>query len=248
MQITLTCLNVKTGGMTAFETRKHGQSLTEWPGSQCPANTVADGVFGMINSARIIQFGFSCAMTKPAFLLSKIVIPRSKLDKGKLVAKGPDLVQQAPSGKLSKLITKTETDTGLVQKLPSDVVTAPKTEQYDTTAGAAVLRPDSKVRLGDMIDTGAAAPDPPPPAPQPQPASQQYAPPMSKNGLRLYACQSLDGKVCEQPVADMFCQQQEFVRADAFKTGKTKDPTETIAGEACTKKTCRVFNTIVCVR
>jgi hypothetical protein len=80
------------------------------------------------------------------------------------------------------------------------------------------------------------------------PGSQEYKPPLAKSGLRLYACQTVGGGVCKQPVADMFCQQQGFARADRFDTGKADGPAETIGGQQCTKKKCNVFDQIVCVR
>jgi hypothetical protein len=77
---------------------------------------------------------------------------------------------------------------------------------------------------------------------------QTFAPPLAKSGLRLYACQSLDSDVCGRPVADTFCQQQGFARTESYGTDRTKGPVETIAGETCTKKKCKVFEEIVCVR
>lgn len=86
------------------------------------------------------------------------------------------------------------------------------------------------------------------PAPSDRPTSQTYKPPRLASGLRLYACQTLDSDVCKRPVADMFCQQQGFARADRYDTGKAKGPAETLGGETCTDKKCKVFDKIVCVR
>lgn len=67
MQLIVNCKNVKTGGLTAIATRNpDGVSVTEWRGAHCVADSVADGVFGLIRDSRIIQFGLSCAQTVPA--------------------------------------------------------------------------------------------------------------------------------------------------------------------------------------
>jgi hypothetical protein len=66
VQLTLTCKNPKTGAMTAFGTRDTGVSATEWPGAQCADNSVAEGVVGRVRDDQIIQFGFTCAPTRPA--------------------------------------------------------------------------------------------------------------------------------------------------------------------------------------
>ena len=88
MQLDVICKNVKSGTLTAFGTTlPTGTSVTQWPGAQCPADSVADGVFGMINSGRIIQFGLSCAQTRPAILLSAKVTAGSR-------ANTPTYVQQ----------------------------------------------------------------------------------------------------------------------------------------------------------
>src|SRR6185312_10045401 len=97
-------------------------------------------------------------------------------------------------------------------------------------------------------DTQAATVTEAPPAGGGQAASQDYKPPLARSGLRLYACQTVGGGVCKQPVADLFCRQQGFGRADRFDTGKADGPAETIGGQQCTKKKCNVFDQIVCVR
>ena len=68
-QLTVTCKNVKAGAVTTFSTPyPSGVSVTEWRGAQCTDDSVADGVFGYVHDARIIQFGLSCAQTQPAIL------------------------------------------------------------------------------------------------------------------------------------------------------------------------------------
>jgi hypothetical protein len=92
----------------------------------------------------------------------------------------------------------------------------------------------------------AAAPDTPAVAPA-LPASRTYAPPLLKNGLHLYACETTADIVCKGPVADKFCKQQGYARAEHFDTGKEKGPAQTLGGQYCNSSRCRVFEEIVCV-
>jgi hypothetical protein len=66
MQVTLTCRNPQTGTLWEIATEKGKQSLTEWRGSQCADNSVANGAFGRVNAGKVIQFGLACALTQPA--------------------------------------------------------------------------------------------------------------------------------------------------------------------------------------
>jgi hypothetical protein len=94
-QLDVICKNVKSGTLSAFGTTfPTGTSVTQWPGAQCPADFVADGVFGTINAARIIQFGLSCTQTRPAVLLSAKVTAASR-------ANTPTYVQQLAPAILS---------------------------------------------------------------------------------------------------------------------------------------------------
>lgn len=92
MQLTVICKNVKTGTLAAIATTHPGASVTEWPGAQCPVDSVAEGVFGYINAGRIIQFGLSCERTRPATLLE-----------AKLKGSAPPLAQLLPASILSPI-------------------------------------------------------------------------------------------------------------------------------------------------
>jgi hypothetical protein len=75
-QLTLICKNVKSGALTGIQkTYPKGLSVTEWPGAQCSNDSVADGVFGYIHDTQIIQFGLSCAQTRPAILFAARLTP-----------------------------------------------------------------------------------------------------------------------------------------------------------------------------
>jgi hypothetical protein len=72
VQLTLNCKNLKTGAQIGIATSNpDGVSVTEWPVAQCPDIAVADGVFGFIHDAEIIQFGLSCHSWKPAVALGR---------------------------------------------------------------------------------------------------------------------------------------------------------------------------------
>jgi hypothetical protein len=116
----------------------------------------------------------------------------------------------------------------------------------DTLATGAFAKSSTAALLAE-----AAAAKPPVPEAPPVvvlPPSQKYQPPLAKSGLRLYACASLDNKVCERPVSDIFCKQQGFVQTGTYDTGKANGPVDVINGQKCIQKTCRVFDEIVCVR
>jgi hypothetical protein len=100
--------------------------------------------------------------------------------------------------------------------------------------------------FGAPQDDAAAPPAPPQPAPAPLPASQEFAPPLAKSGLPLYACQTVGGESCGGPVADAFCRKLGFAGAAGFDTDTKKVQAETLTGEKCTKKKCKVFERIVC--
>jgi hypothetical protein len=72
MQFTLTCKNIISGALWEHTLSPAGNpALTDWSGARCADDAVADGVFGLVNVGRIIQFGFSCAQTQPAAALAR---------------------------------------------------------------------------------------------------------------------------------------------------------------------------------
>jgi hypothetical protein len=70
LQLRLSCRNPKTGELRPNSVGTPSQSVSsvmEWPWEQCGAEAVANGVVGKIDAAEnIIQFGLSCAATRPA--------------------------------------------------------------------------------------------------------------------------------------------------------------------------------------
>lgn len=83
-----------------------------------------------------------------------------------------------------------------------------------------------------------------------QSARQAYKPPLTANGNRLFACQSVDGDNCgkgdAKNIAQAFCQKQGFSAVDDIDTDNKKVKAETLDGQYCTKKRCKVFDKIVC--
>ncbi len=80
--------------------------------------------------------------------------------------------------------------------------------------------------------------------------SQQYKPPMTANGNRLFACEELDGDDCgkgdHRAISLAFCQKQGFAKADDFDVDSRKVKAETLDGRFCSKNKCKVFDEIVC--
>jgi outer membrane protein assembly factor BamB len=87
--------------------------------------------------------------------------------------------------------------------------------------------------------------------PTPQTAqSQTYKPPLTANNNRLFACEKLDGDDCGKgdyrSIAKAFCSKQGFAEAADIKVDSEKVKAETLDGQFCSKKKCKVFEQIVC--
>ncbi len=93
------------------------------------------------------------------------------------------------------------------------------------------------------------------PAPAPQPAStlpptQRYAPPLTANGNRLFACEKLDGDDCGKgdyrAISLAWCQAQGYAKVSGFDVDSRKVRAETLSGQFCSKNKCKVFDSIAC--
>ena len=87
--------------------------------------------------------------------------------------------------------------------------------------------------------------------PTPQTAqSQTYKPPLTANSNRLFACEKLDGDDCGKgdyrSIAKAFCSKQGFAEADDIKVDSEKVKAETLDGQFCSKRKCKVFEQITC--
>ncbi len=79
-RLTLTCRNLKTAALTLLTTGSGVNAVsTEWPGSQCPENEVAEAVAGRVWEGEIIQFALSCAITQPAAFSARLGQPDGAL-------------------------------------------------------------------------------------------------------------------------------------------------------------------------
>jgi hypothetical protein len=80
--------------------------------------------------------------------------------------------------------------------------------------------------------------------------TQAYAPPLTTNGNRLFACEKLDGDDCgkgdHRSIAKAFCAKNGFANADNIDVDSKKVKAETLDGQYCIKKKCKVFDQIVC--
>ena len=83
-----------------------------------------------------------------------------------------------------------------------------------------------------------------------QSARQSYKPPLTADGSRLLACNSVDGDDCgksdAKQVAQAFCEKQGFKSVKDIDTDTKKVQAQTLDGQTCTKKKCKVFSKIVC--
>jgi hypothetical protein len=97
---------------------------------------------------------------------------------------------------------------------------------------------------GVLQDTGNPVPS------TPTAQKQSYKPPLTANGNRLFACEELDGDDCGKgdyrSIAKAFCAKQGYAEADDIDVDSKKVKAETLDGQYCTKKKCKVFDKIVC--
>jgi hypothetical protein len=84
-----------------------------------------------------------------------------------------------------------------------------------------------------------------PPAPAAT-GQSHFENPQGPHGLRLYACTTVGGNDCGKSVAKAFCQEQGWAKADKYDTKSKKVQAETLAGDACDKNKCKVFDFIDC--
>jgi hypothetical protein len=101
------------------------------------------------------------------------------------------------------------------------------------TTPAAATVPDAGAGAAAAAATGAAG-------------GGQFDKPVGPHGLRLYACTTIDGTGCEKAAAQAFCQAKGFAKAVHYHEDSEATTAETLTGEACNKKECRVFVSIVC--
>ena len=83
-----------------------------------------------------------------------------------------------------------------------------------------------------------------------QSARQAYKPPLAADGSRLLACNNADGDDCgksdAKQIAQAFCEKQGFKTVSDIDTDTKKVQAQTLDGQACTKKKCKVFSKIIC--
>jgi hypothetical protein len=81
-------------------------------------------------------------------------------------------------------------------------------------------------------------------------ASQEYERPLTANGNRLFACEKLDGDDCGKgdynTIALAFCQKMGFAEVSHLEVDSKKVKAETLDGQYCSKKKCKVFEEIDC--
>jgi hypothetical protein len=77
-----------------------------------------------------------------------------------------------------------------------------------------------------------------------------YKPPLLADGNRLFACEKLDGDDCGKgdynTIATAFCKKEGFVGAGQVEVDSKKVKAETLEGQYCSKKKCKVFDQIIC--
>jgi outer membrane protein assembly factor BamB len=103
----------------------------------------------------------------------------------------------------------------------------------------------------DVAGTGTGTPGVIDPAPPPATAaSQRFGAPVTPAGIRLFACQELDGDDCggstNKAVALAFCQQKGFTGVADVDTETRKGKAARMDGQLCSKNKCKVFDEIAC--
>lgn len=101
----------------------------------------------------------------------------------------------------------------------------------------------------DFLTTNDGAATTPPQAPT-LPATQLYEPPLTASGNRLFACKELNGDDCGKgdyrEISLAWCQAQGYATVSGFDVDSRKVKAEALDGQFCTKKKCKVFDSIRC--
>jgi hypothetical protein len=79
------------------------------------------------------------------------------------------------------------------------------------------------------------------------PPTTSYDDPKGPKGLPLYVCLTAQGGQCGAPAAQAFCQYKGYAKAGGYDTESQKKA-ETLSGELCAEKRCKVFERIVCAQ
>jgi len=81
-------------------------------------------------------------------------------------------------------------------------------------------------------------------------AAQRFNAPITSAGVRLFACQELDGDDCgksaSKAVALAYCQQKGFTKIGKVDTETRKGQAARLDGQLCSKQKCKVFDEIEC--
>lgn len=234
IQITLTCVNLKNQEVYAFGvTYPTGVVGTEWAGGSCDDNSVATGVVGRTRGANIIQFGFSCAMTKPAITNAKLI-----QSPGEVSQRASDARRRVAPPRYGESTQTTAAARSAAGIEGSRVAIA--------QAPVAVSGAGMSSSLGVV-----APPTAPPPSTAPLPA--HFAPPIFEDGAHLWACDGSSQQACDgRTQALAWCSMHGFARLVASEpprpaergTGVVKNT----AGAVCESRRCVVINVVDCAR
>ncbi len=158
----------------------------------------------------------------------------SKVLKSKIVAVEGTKLEAPPATSASKLLRAPGV---------SVVDTAVEGQAAQAATGTKLL----KLRSSGLATAGASAA-----AKSEQlaalPPTQRYEPPTGPSGLPLLACLTLDGHQCGAAAALAFCQAQGYARASKYDTERKTGKAETLSGEACPTKRCKVFDQVTCAQ
>jgi outer membrane protein assembly factor BamB len=129
---------------------------------------------------------------------------------------------------------------------PLHDITSGNPQPLTPPTGSVLTEPGTTAPLPQIVPADAQ----PLPEIQPDVPSRTYKPPLTAGGNRLLACLDLDGDDCgnsqQRAIAENFCRSQGFDRAVELDVDSRRGTAETLDGQLCSKKKCKVFDFIVC--
>lgn len=232
-------------------------------GQGCDDTSIANGIHGK-SGVLVDQFGLSCQPLPLVALCQdyarKAVAQVKEAQQMNCAFTGPRWTADAGNHLgwcmgLSNAQGPTQAETAArAKELQSCRITAsilkPKSSASTQALGTSRIGQEQGSAAGSALQSlgsagGSAAVGTTPRIAALSPAAR-YDNPLGAGGLPLYACTAVGGADCGQPVALAFCQRQDYPGVADFAIDNRKTRAETLSGEVCTKKRCKVFTHISC--
>jgi hypothetical protein len=195
-----------------------------WKFGTPQGTNIANGLFGRAD-AMVNQLAVYCLPFQGGAGISTLVKIKPKYLEGPITGTEATQLEGAVVAKPSTLM-----------KSQATTEAAPPVAEPEILPGEQLLNQGMLQTQGQSTKTAAIAAGP-----------RRFEAPTGPNGLRLYACPTVGAEDCaSQQVADRFCVRYEGKAATGFEISRRSIAAETLQGETCSKKRCKVFDVIEC--